>query len=64
MTFKPEVLIFRENSELKWLGHPFFKGLFDGEHRFLLTEDEGGTVHFEQTEKFTGLLVSIVPKSL
>lgn len=64
MTFKPKVLIFRENSELKWLGHLFFKGLFDGEHRFSLTENEGGTVYFEQTEKFTGILVPLFARSL
>jgi hypothetical protein len=53
MTFKPKVLTFRENSELKWLGH-----------RFSLTENEGGTVHFEQTEKFTGILVPLFARSL
>ncbi|MCZ4408388.1 SRPBCC domain-containing protein [Cryomorphaceae bacterium 1068] len=62
-TFKPEVLVFEENIELKWLGHLWIKGLFDGEHRFLLTENKDG-VCFEQSEKFGGILVPLFAKSL
>lgn len=29
MTFKPEVLAFEPNKELRWIGHLLFAGLFD-----------------------------------
>jgi len=64
MTFKPVVLTFNKNTELKWLGHLWFKGLFDGEHKFKLTENENGTTKFEQNENFSGILVKLFSKSL
>ena len=64
MTFKPVVLTFIENSELKWIGHLWFKGLFDGEHTFKLIDNENGTINFEQSENFTGILVKLFTKSL
>jgi len=63
MTFKPIVLVFEEKRELKWLGNLWVKGLFDGEHRFLLTANKDGVL-FEQSEKFSGLLVPLFAKSL
>jgi len=38
-------------------------GLFDGEHRFVLEPHEGGT-KFTQAEKFRGLLVPLMWKSM
>lgn len=64
MTFNPKVLIFKENSELKWLGHLWFKGLFDGEHRFYLTANENGTTTLEHSEKFSGILVRLFSKKI
>ncbi|OBQ56713.1 SRPBCC domain-containing protein [Tamlana sp. s12] len=64
MTFKPTVLVLNENSELKWLGHLWFKGLFDGEHKFILTDNGNGTTNFEQSEQFSGILVKLFSKSL
>jgi len=64
MTFKPTVLIFNKNVELKWLGKLFIKGLFDGEHQFYLTDNGDGTTTFEQSEIFTGILVKLFSKSL
>ena len=64
MTFKPNVLTYKENTEVKWLGHLWFKGLFDGEHAFKLTDNGNGTTHFEQSERFTGILVKLFSKSL
>ena len=34
MTFKPTLLKVEPNREIRWLGHLFFPGLFDGEHIF------------------------------
>lgn len=64
MTFKPVVLTLNPNTELKWLGHLWFKGLFDGEHRFYLTDNGNGTTNFEQSEKFSGILVKLFSKRL
>jgi len=59
MTFTPTVLKSEKNRELKWLGHLFFKGLFDGEHKFYLQNNNNGTTTFMQSEKFSGILTFI-----
>ena len=59
MTFKPTVLTAKKNQELSWLGSLFFKGLFDGEHKFELIDHGNGTLTFVQSEKFKGILVGI-----
>jgi len=64
MTFKPVVLTLNENAEIKWLGHLWFKGLFDGEHKFKLTDNGNRTTNFEQSENFKGILVNLFSKSL
>jgi hypothetical protein len=64
MTFKPEVLAFNTNKEFKWIGHLFFPGLFDGEHRFELIDNGNGTTTFIQAEKFKGILVRMLSKML
>ena len=64
MRFKPSVLTSNQNAELKWLGHLWFKGLFDGEHQFKLTDNGNGTTLFEHNERFHGILVKLFSKSL
>lgn len=64
MTFKPVILALRENEELRWLGRLGFKGLFDGEHRFLLTANQDGSTTFEHSEAFSGLLVGLFKSKL
>ena len=64
MTFKPKVLAFEKNKELRWLGHLLFKGLFDGEHIFELKDSGNGTTTFYQSEIFTCILVSLFAKQL
>ena len=64
MTFKPKVLAFYANKEFRWLGHLLIKGLFDGEHKFELIDNANGTTTFIQSEKFTGILVSLFKKQL
>ena len=56
MDFTPEVLIADENEELRWVGRLGFKGIFDGEHYFILEETDRGTTIFHHGENFTGLL--------
>ena len=64
IVFKPKILTFTKNSEFKWLGHLGFKGLFDGEHKFHLSDNGDGTTHFEHSETFSGILVPIFWKKL
>jgi hypothetical protein len=64
MNFKPVVLKFETNKELRWLGHLFFKGLFDGEHSFTIIDNQDGTSTFVHAENFGGILVPIFKKML
>jgi hypothetical protein len=57
MTFKPKVLVFETNKELRWIGNFLFKGLFDGEHKFELIDNGDGTTTFKQSENFKGILL-------
>lgn len=56
MDFTPEVLAADENQELRWVGRLGFKGIFDGEHYFILEETDRGTTIFHHGENFTGIL--------
>jgi len=60
MTFKPKVLAYETNKELRWIGHLLFSGLFDGEHKFELTDNGNGTTTFRQSEKFKGIFVGLL----
>lgn len=64
MTFNPMCLALKKDSEFRWLGHLFFKGLFDGEHIFELESLDNGTTHFVQRENFRGILVPLLWGSL
>lgn len=64
MIFRPEVLASKPRHEFRWLGHLWFKGLFDGEHRFFLRENEDGSTTFIHEERFTGILVPLLKKIL
>ncbi|MEI8048215.1 MAG: SRPBCC domain-containing protein [Bacteroidota bacterium] len=64
MTFKPKVLTFETNHELSWLGHLFFAGLFDGDHKFELIDNRNGSTTFIQSEKFKGILVPLFNNQL
>ncbi len=64
MIFKPLVLVNESEKEFKWLGKLWVKGLFDGEHRFQLIDNQNGTTTFIQSEKFKGILVPFLKKML
>lgn len=64
MGFKPKIKTLSVNKELSWLGHLWFPGLFDGEHKFELIDHKNGTTTFIQSETFKGLLVSLLKKQL
>ncbi|SFR33524.1 SRPBCC domain-containing protein [Halogeometricum limi] len=59
--FRPEIVVADANRELRWLGHLFVPGLFDGEHRFVLESLDGGErTRFVHAETFTGVLAGPV----
>jgi len=64
MTFTPIVLKAQPNQEFVWLGKLFIKGLMDGEHSFFINDNGDGTCTFEQSEKFSGVLVGLFKKKL
>jgi len=64
MNFKPKVLAFEKPKEFRWLGHLLVKGIFDGEHRFVIKDNQDGTVTFQHGEKFGGILVPLFSKML
>ncbi len=59
-TFRPTVLAVDPPRELRWLGHIFFPGLFDGEHIFTIEPVAPGRVRFTQREAFRGVLVPLL----
>ena len=64
MRFKPKVLAFNPNKELCWLGKLWFTGLFDGEHAFIIQDNQDGSITFRHEEKFKGILVGLFRKKL
>ncbi|MEF8791361.1 MAG: SRPBCC domain-containing protein [Haloarculaceae archaeon] len=55
-TFRPRVLA-ADGRELRWLGHLYVRGLFDGEHSFVVEDLGEGRSKLTQSETFSGLLV-------
>jgi hypothetical protein len=64
MTFKPVVRKVIPGSEIRWLGHLLFPGIFDGEHCFELKADGSGGTIFTQSERFGGILVPLLSKMI
>ena len=64
MTFKPTVLVARPEQELRWLGRLLVRGLFDGEHSFRLEPLAGDRTRFVQEERFRGILVRLLARTL
>ena len=55
---------FEKNKEFRWKGKLFFKGLFDGEHYFILSDNKNGTTTITHGEYFSGVLVGLLGKTL
>jgi hypothetical protein len=58
--FQPRVTVHEPGRELRWLGHLFIPGLFDGEHYFQLEALPGGGTRFIHGEHFRGLLAGLI----
>jgi hypothetical protein len=63
MVFRPRILAFRVDQELRWKGHVWIPGIFDGEHRFVL-EAHGNQTRLIQSEEFTGILVGRITREI
>jgi len=64
MRFSPVVLAAEAGRELRWLGRLLLPGVFDGEHRFAIELLGEGKVRFQQSERFSGILVGLLRASL
>ena len=65
MTFRPKVLVADEAAEFRWQGRLFVPGLYDGEHRFVLTPlDDGERTRLTQAETFRGVLVGFINRRI
>ena len=64
MTFKPLVTRVLPQRELRWLGRLLMPGLFDGEHIFEIETVKKDEVRFMQRERFSGILVPLLWRSL
>ncbi len=60
MTFRPEILKFDLGKEFRWKGKLFFKGVFDGEHYFILEKIGESETRFIHGEIFSGFLVGLL----
>ena len=64
MSFRPTVLVAEPNRELRWLGHLWLPGLFDGEHSISIEPLAEKRVRFLRRERFRGLLLPLLSKML
>ena len=61
---RPKVMACDAPRKLRWLGHLFMPGIFDGEHIFTIEEAGPDRVRLAQAERFSGLLVFLMRKKL
>jgi|SRR5262245_15132741 len=59
MTFKPKVLAATPGKEFRWLGKLGLRGIFAGEHFFVLTTNEDGTTRLNHGERYSGALIAL-----
>lgn len=62
MKFQPTVLTNNQHHEFKWLGKLWVNGIFNGEHRFVLSANEDGSTQLNHQERFTGILIPFMSK--
>jgi hypothetical protein len=64
LTFHPTVLAGEPGRELRWLGHLWVPGIFDGEHIHTIQSLDGGRSRYVQRERFRGVLVPLIGSML
>jgi hypothetical protein len=63
-TFRPRVVKFEPQQEIRWLGHMLVPGLFDDQHTFKVEPLGSNQTRFIHREKFNGVLVPLLTRSL
>jgi hypothetical protein len=58
-TFKPRVLR-ADDNELRWRGHLWVRGLFDGDHSFVIESLSPDESRLVQSEQFSGVLAGLI----
>jgi hypothetical protein len=58
--FKPVVTSFREHQQFSWLGTTGVRGIFDGEHFFILKPTADGKTALTNREVFSGLMTPVM----
>lgn len=64
MTFTPTVTEVEVDRSFEWLGRLGLPGIFDGRHRFELASTADGGTRLVHGERFRGLLVRVLRRSL
>lgn len=64
MTFRPQVLRAEVDREFRWRGKTFIKGVFDGEHYFILKPISSEETEFEHGEHFSGVLSGLLMRMI
>jgi hypothetical protein len=58
--FQPTLIAVVPGRELRWLGHLGIRGVFDGEHGFVIEPLAANRVRFRHHETMSGLLVPVL----
>ena len=64
MVFQPKILKKEIEKEFRWIGHLYVKGLFDGEHYFILEREGKEKTKFIHGESFSGIMSSFILKMI
>ena len=64
MVFKPIILKSVKESEFRWRGKFIVRGIFDGEHYFILSELPNGSTALKHGEIFNGILLPFMGRLL
>jgi hypothetical protein len=64
VTLQPTVLEVSVGRRLRWLGRIGMRGIFDAEHDFTLEARADGGTRLTQDERFSGVLVPFMARSL
>jgi hypothetical protein len=64
VSLRPTVVEAVEGSRLRWRGRLWTPGIFDAEHDFRVEAVDGGRSRLSQNERFSGLLVAVMARSL
>ena len=64
MQFKPIVITNSQGQEFRWKGKLFVKGIFDGEHYFIVEPVGSDQTRFIHGENFTGIFSGLMFKMI